>query len=110
MVEAVIQQESGGNPNAISSAGAKGLMQLMDETAEELGVTDVFDPVQNKKAGTKYLKQLLSKYNGNTKHALWAYNWGMGNVDSFLKTGKGTKGQDMPKETIEYYDKVMSKL
>ena len=107
LVEAVIQVESGGDPNAISHVGAQGLMQLMPDTADMLGVEDPFDPQQNREGGTKYLEQLIQKYNGNLEHALKAYNWGPGNMDSYLKTGKGINGQPMPKETIDYYNKVI---
>jgi Transglycosylase SLT domain len=76
LLRAVMQQESGGNSNAVSSAGAKGLMQLIDSTAVEMGVNDSFDPHQNALGGAKYLKQQLNNFGGNLKLALAAYNAG----------------------------------
>jgi soluble lytic murein transglycosylase-like protein len=81
LIRAVIQAESGGNPFAVSRAGARGLMQLMPETAAELGVTNSFDPTQNIMGGTSYLSRLLDRYRGDVKLALAAYNWGMGNLE-----------------------------
>jgi soluble lytic murein transglycosylase-like protein len=98
LIKAVIQTESSGNPGAVSSAGARGLMQLMPKTAAELGVSDSFDPAQNIMGGTRYLRQLLDRYRGDRKLALAAYNWGMGNVENRL--------QSMPKETRNYIVKV----
>lgn len=83
LVSAVVQTESAGNPHAVSSAGAKGLMQLMDATAAEFGVTDVFDPRQNVTAGTKYLASLLRQFNGNQQLAIAAYNAGPGAVQQY---------------------------
>ncbi|MBI4903808.1 MAG: lytic transglycosylase domain-containing protein [Acidobacteria bacterium] len=81
LLRAVIQQESAFRPCAVSPKGAQGLMQLMPATAAELGVQDPFDPKQNVNAGAKLLAGLLTKYQGDVKLALSAYNAGSGAVD-----------------------------
>ena len=97
LIQAIIRQESAENTNAKSPKGAMGLMQLMPETAKELGVTDAFDPEQNVNGGTKYLSKLLKKYNGDIEKALWGYNAGPGNVANGRK----------PDETKDYIQKVL---
>lgn len=103
LIRSVVRTESNFSPDAVSSTGAQGLMQLMPETARELEVTDSFDPQQNLLGGSRYLKQLLNKYEGDLDHALAAYNWGQGNVD---RNGLG----QMPQETRDYLVKVKQGL
>jgi soluble lytic murein transglycosylase-like protein len=82
-IQSVIRQESAGNAHAVSSAGARGLMQLMPGTAEKLGVTDSFSPEQNVHGGAQYLRELLERYHGDAVKALAAYNAGPGAVDRY---------------------------
>jgi soluble lytic murein transglycosylase-like protein len=103
LIRAVIAEESGARPCAVSWKGAQGLMQLMPATSEQFGVKDPFDPRQSVEAGTKLLKQLLAKYNNDVSLALAAYNAGEGRVD---KDG----GVPQIPETQHYVTDIQSKL
>ena len=81
LVLAVVMAESGGDPDALSPKGARGLMQLMPETAREVGVADAADPQQNLHGGSRYLARMLQRFDGDLDHALAAYNAGPGAVE-----------------------------
>jgi hypothetical protein len=102
LVEAVIETESAFHPCAVSSKGALGLMQLMPETASSLGLMDPFDAKANLLAGSRYLGGLLSRYSGDIRLALAAYNAGSGAVDRY-------SGIPPFNETRDYVQKVMAR-
>lgn len=103
LLHAVIEQESRFHPCAVSPKGAKGLMQLMPDTAAELGVNDPFDPKENIEAGARYLRQLLDKYKGDLAQTLGAYNAGPAAVDQ-------AGGIPNFRETREYVQSIMQKV
>ena len=99
LIKSVIKAESLFDPKAVSSAGAKGLMQLMPDTATEVGVNNVFDAEQNIMGGTKYLKKLMKRFKNNAKSAVAGYNAGPAAVVYY----DGVPPFD---ETMNYVDKI----
>jgi soluble lytic murein transglycosylase-like protein len=103
LIRAVIEQESGGRPCAVSPKGAQGMMQLMPAAQADLGVGNPFDAAENVRGGARYLKQMLDKYRNNVALALAAYNAGPGRVDE-----KG--GIPNIPETEDYVADIMEQL
>ena len=101
LVRAVLVAESAGDPKALSPRGARGLMQLMPETAKHYGVRNVFDPQQNIRAGSQYLRDLSDRYRNDLQLVLAAYNAGPTAVDQH--------GGKIPplKETLDYVPRVL---
>lgn len=102
LVAAVIKAESNGDARAVSTAGAKGLMQLIDSTASDMGVRDVFNPRENIEGGVKYLRKMINRF-GDIKKALAAYNAGPEAVKRY-------EGVPPYKETKNYVAKVLENL
>jgi len=100
LIKSIILTESAANEKAVSKANAKGLMQLMDTTATDMNVKNVFDPEDNINGGTKYIAKMLKQYNGDIKKALAAYNAGPGNVNKY-------NGIPPFKETQNYVSRVL---
>ncbi len=103
LLRAVMRRESGFYPCAVSRAGAMGLMQLMPATAAAMGVRDPFDPAENLRGGSRFLRQMLERYGGNLALALGAYNAGPGRVD---RSG----GIPRIRETEEYVQQILTEL
>ncbi|HEY7210609.1 MAG TPA: lytic transglycosylase domain-containing protein [Bryobacteraceae bacterium] len=103
LIRAVMRQESGFYPCAVSIKGAQGLMQLMPATAYQLRVADPFDPVQNVEAGTAFLKRLLDRYRGDLRLALVAYNAGATRADQLTPA-------EYPIETQGYLANIFAEL
>jgi hypothetical protein len=133
LVNAMIHVESRGNPNAVSPVGARGLMQVMPATAMDpgFGLPSVFDfaqqigvpvgkrteaeakrlltdPTVGALYGQQYMEAMLNRYNGNLDYALAAYNWGPGNIDTWV--AEGANFAKLPKETREYIPQVMAAM
>jgi hypothetical protein len=105
LLYAMMAKESGGNEQAVSPAGARGLMQLMKPTWEEWKVSDPFDPEQNIAAGAQELSRLDRVFKGDRELMLAGYNLGMGNVRK-AQAGK----REIPKETRDYVASIMGAL
>ena len=101
LVLAVAQAESNFLPHRISSTGAMGIMQLMPYTAKDMGVDDPFNPTDNIRGGTKYLRYLWNRYRGNLEKIAAAYNWGPGRVS------KHKRLRSLPNETRHYVKRVL---
>jgi hypothetical protein len=105
-IHAVIQQESKYNTKAVSPVGAEGLMQMMPATAERFGLKDPFDPAANVEAGTKYLKWLLKRFDGDVSLALAGYNAGEGSVDKYKGVPPFSETQNYVKKIVSHYGKT----
>lgn len=103
LIKAMIRQESNFNPKSISSVGAIGLMQLMPNTAEGLGVSDPFDIRQNIDGGTKYLKGLLARFNSDYSLAIAAYNAGPNAVKKYGGVPPYEETQNHVRKVLKYY-------
>jgi soluble lytic murein transglycosylase-like protein len=103
LIAAVIHAESNFNPKAVSFAGARGLMQITGATQRTLQLKNAFDPHQNIVAGSKYLRQLLDRFNGNMKLAIAAYNAGPGAVSRYSGIPPYKETQAYVKKVLAYY-------
>lgn len=103
LIRAVIRQESAFDPNAKSWAGAQGLMQLMPGTASDMGVKDVFNPYDNIMGGTKYLRMLMDRFDGNLTKVIAGYNAGPGNVEKHGGVPPFSETQDYVGKVLDYY-------
>ena len=106
LVASVIAVESNFNPNAVSWRSARGLMQLMPETAARFGVTRIFDPQQNIEAGTRYLKELLLRYKGDLSLTLAAYNAGPDRVEQYRSIPPYPETRDYVRRVTEKFRKT----
>jgi len=104
LIKSVILTESAANEKAVSSAKAKGLMQLVDSTASDMGVNNVWNPKENIFGGTKYLSEMLRKYNGNVNLALASYNAGPENVQKYGGVPPFEETQNYIKRVVGYFN------
>jgi len=107
LVLAIAQRESGLNANAVSTAGAQGIMQLMPATARSLGVTNPFDPAQNIPAGTRYLSQLINQFSGDIVKGVAAYDWGPTSVQTAVDQFGPNWLYSAPAETQNYVQGIL---
>lgn len=115
LLSAVIHQESAGNPQAKSHAGAIGLFQFMRPTAKDMGLYDRTHPQESALAAAKYISMLYTRYDKNLELTLASYNWGLGNVDNYIKPKKDDQDSSnyqqfrlskMPVETQNYIARI----
>ena len=109
LITSVIAVESNFDPKALSRKNARGLMQLLPETAARLGVQDIYDPQENIDAGTRYLRELLEKYNNDLTLALAAYNAGTDRVEQYGRVPPFTETLSYVRRVKRSYDKSKSK-
>ncbi|HLG19019.1 MAG TPA: lytic transglycosylase domain-containing protein [Bdellovibrionota bacterium] len=105
LIEAVVKAESEYDPMAVSKKGARGLMQLMPTTAEQLGVFNPHDPKENLRGGIRYLKQLLEQFQGDVELAVAAYNAGPGAITKYGGVPPFPETVDYVKKVRKYYDR-----
>jgi len=103
LLKALIKIESDFNPRAISSAGAKGLMQIMPENIRALSIKDPFDPLENIMGGARYLKQLIRRFDGKLPMALAAYNAGPNMVDRYKRIPPFEETENFVEKVMKYY-------
>lgn len=108
LIKAVIKHESNGDPMAVSAKGAKGLMQLMDSTANMLGVEDPFNPEENIMGGAKYLKDLLLQFDNDIELALASYNAGPGAVQKYGGIPPFSETRNYVKKVVRTYHSLKS--
>lgn len=110
LLKAVAKAESSFNSGSVSKSGAMGVMQLMPETAEELGVVDAFNPEENIMGGANYLSQKLVEYGGNIELALAAYNAGSGNVAKYGGIPPFEETQNYVKKVTAYMEEYKQEM
>jgi soluble lytic murein transglycosylase-like protein len=110
LIKAIIANESGFDASATSSAGAQGLMQLMPATAQGLGVSDPYDPAQNVWGGTRYIRGLLDRFDGNLELAVAAYNAGPNAVSKYGGIPPYAETQNYVQNVLSSYEKYKSQM
>lgn len=110
LIRAIIMAESSNNPRAVSRKGARGLMQLMPATAEALGVEDSFDPEHNIYGGVRYFRQLLDRFDGDTRMALAAYNAGSRKVRQYQGVPPFKATRYYIKKVLSYYNHYKAEM